>query len=140
VAVERQRLDEMAVRLERALAGRSRLAASALARVESALDRAVRSRVHDWTSIVAAADANLRRAALLRVEGASNKLARLSSKLEALSPLAVLERGYSLATRPDGRLVRSAGEIKPGDELGLRFARGRARASVIDTREDEEEG
>ncbi len=139
VAVERQRLDEMAVRLERALSARARMASDALARVESALDRSVRARLHEWAARVAETDATLRRAALLRAGAAARKIAELGSKLDALSPLAVLDRGYSLVTGPAGRLVRSAAEIRPGDKLGLRFARGGARATVIDAYDGEEE-
>ena len=43
----------------------------------------------------------------------------------------MLERGYALATH-DGRVVKDAGAVKPGDRLELRFARGRARATVDD--------
>src|SRR5262249_37066712 len=45
------------------------------------------------------------------------------SKLDALSPLRVLDRGYSIATRADGHAVRDANEVADGDELALRLAR-----------------
>ena len=57
--------------------------------------------------------------------------AQVVARLDALSPLRVLERGYALATH-DGRVVKDAGAVKPGDRLELRFARGRARATVDD--------
>jgi len=47
-------------------------------------------------------------------------------KLEALSPLAVLERGYSLAFRlPGGDLLRDAKQLRLGDEVEVRLRRGR---------------
>jgi exodeoxyribonuclease VII large subunit len=59
--------------------------------------------------------------------------AELRSKLGALSPLAVLERGYSLTTGPDGRLVRDSAELAVEDDVVLRFHRGLANARVTST-------
>jgi exodeoxyribonuclease VII large subunit len=56
------------------------------------------------------------------------------ARLDMLSPLRVLERGYALASH-DGRVVTDAASVKPGDRLELRFARGRARATVDDVDE-----
>lgn len=53
-------------------------------------------------------------------------------RLDALSPLRVLERGYALATH-DGRVVTDAGSVARGDRLTLRLARGRVHATVDET-------
>jgi exodeoxyribonuclease VII large subunit len=66
----------------------------------------------------------LLRAAKVRLVLASEKLAALAAQLETLSPLNVLARGYSLTRTADGRLVRSAAEVQPGDELVTRVASG----------------
>ncbi len=50
-------------------------------------------------------------------------------RLHALSPLAVLNRGYALALK-DGHAVRSAEELAPGDVLDLRFRTGKATTKV----------
>ncbi len=50
-------------------------------------------------------------------------------RLDALSPLKVLERGYAVATHA-GHVVTDAGQLAVGDTIELRFARGRARATV----------
>ena len=57
--------------------------------------------------------------------------AAVVARLDALSPLRVLERGYALATR-DGHVVTDAGALAPGDPIELRFARGRARGRITD--------
>lgn len=44
--------------------------------------------------------------------------------LRALNPLAVLGRGYAVARRPGGEVVRDAGACVPGEVLDLRLARG----------------
>ena len=54
------------------------------------------------------------RALLARTGPARRRLASLAAALDALSPLAVLERGYSLAADPAGRLVRDAATLAPG--------------------------
>jgi exodeoxyribonuclease VII large subunit len=67
-------------------------------------------------------------------ERRARDLASLAARLSALSPLAVLERGYAVARRePGGEVVRDAAQIAPGDALALRFSRGGARARVEET-------
>ena len=48
-------------------------------------------------------------------------------KLEAMSPLAVLERGYSLTRTVDGGVVTDAAQVAPGDRVRVRLAPRRAR-------------
>ncbi len=55
-----------------------------------------------------------------------------AERLQALSPLAVLERGYSIARRADGSVVRDAAAVRVGDRLRLTFARGIAAVRVED--------
>jgi exodeoxyribonuclease VII large subunit len=55
----------------------------------------------------------------------------VAGRLESLSPLAVLGRGYSLTQRTsDGWLIRSADELSPGQQITTRFATGRAISSI----------
>jgi exodeoxyribonuclease VII large subunit len=60
-------------------------------------------------------------------------------RLDALSPLKVLARGYAIATRDDGRAVRSAADVQAGDAIHLRVRDARIDASVtrVGPREDE---
>jgi exodeoxyribonuclease VII large subunit len=62
----------------------------------------------------------------------ARRLEPLARALEAISPLAVLERGYSLTRRADGRLVRDAHELAVGDLIETVFHRGAAHARVED--------
>lgn len=54
------------------------------------------------------------------------------AQLDAMSPLRVLDRGYSLTQTIDGTIVRDAEPLAPGDKLKIRLARGRVDASVTD--------
>jgi len=55
----------------------------------------------------------------------------LTGKLDALSPLAILERGYSICSKlPEGKIVRSVEEISIGDALKVLFTDGEAISEV----------
>ncbi len=58
------------------------------------------------------------------------RLQSVSGKLESLSPLAVLSRGYSITQDAQGRVLKSAKQVKPGDAVTIRFAEGAATASI----------
>ena len=51
-------------------------------------------------------------------------------KLNALNPLMVLQRGYSVVRRPDGRVLRRAGDAGVADELEVLLQEGRLRVAV----------
>ncbi len=68
------------------------------------------------------------------LERARHELVAASGRAQAISPLAVLERGYALARDERGRLVRDAAELTVGSVLDLRFAHGEASAEVIEVR------
>jgi len=57
----------------------------------------------------------------------------LTSQLEALSPLRVLERGYALVYGPDGKLLRSSTSVVAYDTIMARLAEGSVRAKVTST-------
>ncbi len=60
------------------------------------------------------------------------RLAQLSGRLRALSPLAVLERGYAIAMK-DGKALRNTTGIQRGDALSIRLAKGELQATVNET-------
>jgi exodeoxyribonuclease VII large subunit len=61
------------------------------------------------------------------------RMQRAAAQLEALSPLAVLSRGYCVVQKPDGESVKDASQLKPGQAVRMRFHRGRATAEVKET-------
>ena len=60
-------------------------------------------------------------AAERRLAAERSKYIGLASKLDALSPLKVLGRGYSIVRKEDGHVVSSAKEVKSGDKLRIRL-------------------
>ena len=71
----------------------------------------------------------LHRAAQTLLSGKEQTLALALGRLEAVSPVAVLQRGYALVYHGDA-LTRSAAELHPGDTLTIRLSEGTATAAV----------
>ncbi len=70
-------------------------------------------------------------------ERARARLGGVAGRLDALSPLAVLGRGFGLAFRDaDGAILRDARQAPPGEGILVRLARGRLRATVRESLED----
>ena len=59
-----------------------------------------------------------------------SRLAVSAGRLDGLSPIGALRRGFGVALDPDGRVLRSAREFKPGMGFVLRVADGRISATV----------
>jgi exodeoxyribonuclease VII large subunit len=129
----------------RAQQGRLRAALRALLRAAETTSRARRTRYQRTAERLSAerprtqaarlrlrgVAAALARAAAHATAGPRARLARLAAQLDSLSPLAVLGRGYAVARRADdGRIVRGAGDIAPGERLAVRVARARIAAVV----------
>ena len=65
------------------------------------------------------------------LERARDRVAQMAKRLGSVSPLAVLERGYSLVQRvSDGTVVKDSAGLAAGDLVAIRFARGRAVCKV----------
>jgi exodeoxyribonuclease VII large subunit len=59
-----------------------------------------------------------------------SRLDQLASQIEALSPLAILERGYALVFDSSGELLKDAARVNVGDQVSARLARGGLTATV----------
>jgi exodeoxyribonuclease VII large subunit len=89
-------------------------------------------RIHDLEQRLDNTTERLTRAINQRVVQSSERIAALASRLESLSPLNVLTRGYSLTHKVSGELVRGAAEVEPGDLLVTRVANGEILSRVED--------
>ena len=72
----------------------------------------------------------LRGSASLGLSRQANRLVQLAASLDHLSPQAVLQRGYSVARKADGSIVRASEQLSKGDALHLTFGQGEADAQV----------
>jgi len=129
LASTRRTLDRLAARLERhrpaaLYARREACLHEAAARLRRALAARLAQREH-----LALAD-DLHAAARERHRRAAERLNALERELVLASPIHVLRRGYSVTTTADGRVVRTANQLKPGDLIRTRLADGQRSSTV----------
>ncbi len=65
-----------------------------------------------------------------RLASQRDRIGRCAAALGALSPLATLQRGYSIVRTSDGQIVHAAAALATGDTLDVQFAAGSASATV----------
>jgi exodeoxyribonuclease VII large subunit len=125
-----QQVDTLAMRMGHAVAQRVQEGRQRTERAHSRL-RVVRERHVPLTRARLEEDARrLEAACRLRLERLRAGVAGSGRQLDLLSPLAVLERGYSLTRGPDGRLVRSARDLLSGAEISTQLKDGSV-ASIV---------
>ena len=64
------------------------------------------------------------------VEKDSRRFAQLTAKLDAMSPLKVLGRGYAMAQNESGEVLRSAQQVEVGEQVRVRLGQGSLRCTV----------
>jgi exodeoxyribonuclease VII large subunit len=129
-----QRLDDLNFRQESALTARLRHLRDHTAHLGAAVLR------HDPRSALAHAREHLQSCRTRLAHALEHALQRnaaragvLAARLHALSPLAVLERGYALVLNADGALIRSTAQLAPGDAVTTRLADGSFTSRVEST-------
>jgi exodeoxyribonuclease VII large subunit len=60
----------------------------------------------------------------------------LTSKLDAMSPLKVLTRGYAITQKDDGTMLRSVSQVSAGDSIQIRLQDGALNARIMDKKEN----
>ena len=60
------------------------------------------------------------------------KFVSLSSKLDAISPLKTLERGYSIVSDEKGKILKSIKDVKKEQDISIRFLDGDRKAKILD--------
>jgi exodeoxyribonuclease VII large subunit len=126
-----QRLDDLGHALETVVGRRLRALSAQLAGLAGRLERqdpAVRLLLARRR--MDTASRSLRQLALAAVAVRGARLDRATGRLAALSPLAVLSRGYALVYSADGTLLRNAADAGPGRTIRARLASGQITAKV----------
>ncbi len=137
LAQQTQRLDELEQRLGLAVKHGLAHRRNTLGELRTLLwVRSPSARVQDAGARQAALFARLHAALQARLRRANERLLPLASTLQAVSPLATLERGYAILSDASGRILRSATEAAPGTVIEARLAHGRLRARIEAAPED----
>jgi exodeoxyribonuclease VII large subunit len=96
----------------------------------------VRVRLESAKALAERINAKLAELARSRLAAARAAFTPVAARLEALSPLGVLERGYAVVETAGRRIVRDAASVSAGEHVDIRLARGRLGATVETTQPD----
>lgn len=119
------RVDQLSSRMARSLERRSAEARAKLDALTARINRALENRVSDARSKVDSLTDRIGPAIVRLLDRKRERLAALAGQLDALSPLAVLSRGYSLTRlAEDGKVVRSPEDAPAGTVIRTRLASG----------------
>jgi exodeoxyribonuclease VII large subunit len=133
-----QRLDELRLRLDASMHRRLRLRVRRFAILVDRLRlQGVTARIAAIHRRLQSAEQRLHRTTTQMINARQMRLNRAAAGLEALSPLAVLSRGYALVYAADGRLLRSAVDTEAGQTIRARLAHGALEAEVTQTQINE---
>lgn len=86
--------------------------------------RSPRDKIEEYYLRIDNITKNMENSFKLKMSEGRKSLAALAAKLDTLSPLMTLSRGYAIPTKSDGTVIRSVGELKSSDEFELRLKDG----------------
>lgn len=118
-------VDRLRNRLGQSIKQQLRLLKASVERSESRLEshsplrKAAETRRH-----ISALDKRLREILQNRLAGSKQQVAALARELHAISPLATLERGYSITLNQEGKALKAASDLQKGDTVEVRLAKG----------------
>jgi len=128
-------LEDLATRLKFALTNRLTMTRDRLDRIaDRPAFRRPLDRVQNLGQTLDIMTERLERAARQRLERHQRELAAVAARLESLSPLNILQRGYSLTRTVEGKVVREAESVLPGDRIVTRLAAGEIISIVVEDR------
>lgn len=127
-----QRLDELSIALQQAMRNRLYQQERTLNNLTPRLmrqspDKKLTSASHQLSQL----QARLHQAIQHQLQQANNSLALQASRLDSVSPLNVLARGYSITKTQQGKVVKSVGQIKTGDVLVTELVDGSIESQII---------
>ena len=132
-----QRVDDLSDRMEAQWRTQQRAAADRLRRLSERLAaHDVVARAGISRERLAALDARMARAAHEYLRSCGERQTGLDRQLGALSPLAVLNRGYALVYDEAGGLIKTSESVREGETIVARVARGRIRSRVTEVEKE----
>ncbi|MGE5446386.1 MAG: exodeoxyribonuclease VII large subunit [Ignavibacteriales bacterium] len=102
--------------------------------LESRMALELKKRIEFYEKDISRIQSDLQRAIQIKLDAAASELQTLSGKMDALSPLKVLERSYSIVYKlPLMEVIKESKGLKSGDEVLIKFYSGKATCSVEET-------
>ncbi len=131
-----QRLDELELRIARNLSSRMQQQQQSLANLVTRLkSQAPRQRITLLRQKTQGLQQRMQTLVANQQTHRGQQLAAVIRNLNTLNPLATLERGYSITTMPDGKIVDNASNVSVGDRVETRLATGKI-GCLVETCED----
>ena len=131
----RQELHNVAARMHRSMSGKVERLQLTLQTLQSrSVFERPSSMIDERRQLCDELAARAERAIRSKTERVQQQVATVAASLDALSPLKVLSRGYSLTTGANGTIIRSKSDVTAGDELETRVADGVIRSTVVKSR------
>ncbi len=126
-----QRIDEAALRMTHELKNSVTVQQQRLPRLQQSLTHSLQTALAKNRQALPGLQQTMTHCLHSAVAEKKQNVKRLEAQLRALSPLGVLERGYSLTETEAGAVVRDAADVKPGDRIKTRFAKGSITSEII---------
>jgi exodeoxyribonuclease VII large subunit len=128
-----ERITTLRARLQQAGRNRTRILHASLDTLATRLQaRAPARRVSDTRSHLERLGKRFETLMRQRVEERSTRVKALARELHAISPLATLERGYSITLNEKQQAITDSNQVNKGEELEIRFARGSIQCEVTE--------
>ena len=132
----RRRVDELFARGRAAFADRLDRHAAELENVAGRLSRVqIAARTAAQSERLSLLEHRQTAAAGALTSDRNQKLAKVMAKLDVMSPLSVLGRGYSITQKASGEIVRKSHQTNVGEQLDVRLAEGRLAVQVLEANE-----
>ena len=135
----RQRIDRVELAMGHQVRNRVNGTRESIARMALRLGPALKDSAADTRRQLADRSARLEYSVALRRVASRQQVQELDMRLKALSPLAVLDRGYSVTSLEDGTILHEAAGLEAGQRLYTRLASGTVESEVTETHDSEKD-
>lgn len=126
-----QYLDELEIRLGKAMHSKLQKSGSLLNQLQQRNQRCLQQpRIAALQERVAGLRHQLEQLTCQQIARKKLQLQASAGKLNGVSPLATLERGYAIVENPAGKVIQDLEQVKPGDEISTRLQGGRILSTV----------
>jgi len=120
-----QRVDDAGYSMESALRAALKLGRAGHSALELRLSESdLRRRVIEWRGRLTTMTGRLQSSARATIESGSERVSLAAGKLDSLSPLGVLARGYAIAFDSQGQVIKRAADMASGDPVRIRVSEG----------------
>jgi exodeoxyribonuclease VII large subunit len=130
-------IDSLVTRARDAVEEVHQKVSSRLNRIETQLSPlSVTSKLGSAKTRLALLDEKQRSAARRLLKTGAERLNLGMASLDALSPLSVMKRGYSITQKASGEIVRDAASVDVGEKLNIRLGKGSLKAEILDVNKE----